>query len=250
MITFAPHETDERIAICTLDRPEKRNALSVEMLETLCECHDYLGHKCKNAHVLLLRGEGRAFCAGFDLSAARENPDVLVPLLASLSRACRAIRRLEIPVVCGVQGAAIAGGCALLAACDYVVASREAKLGYPVVQIGVSPAVTTPLLAKAIGLGHTRERVLDPGLVDGQAGAQMGLVHELVDTDDDVQAAALEAASLFADKPAHSVRGTKKWLNTLDNSYSDDAFDDSLMCSVDSARTDSAREALARIWKD
>ncbi|MFG0256563.1 MAG: enoyl-CoA hydratase/isomerase family protein [Phycisphaerales bacterium JB043] len=250
MIRFEPHSDNEHIAICTLDRPEKRNALTVEMLETICECNDYLSFKCKEARVLLLHGEGRTFCAGFDLTEAKANPDITTPLLSSLSRACRALRRLDIPVVGAVQGAAIAGGCALVSACDYVVANKDAKLGYPVVTLGISPAVTTPLLSRAIGRAHTRERVLDPGLIDATRGAQMGLLHRTVESESDVFPAALDAAGDFARKPLHSVRETKKWLNRLDNTHSDVDFDESLVRSIETARSERAHEALARIWKD
>jgi methylglutaconyl-CoA hydratase len=250
MISLAPHEEHPEIAILTLDRHEKRNALTVDILDAIADVYSHLEYSAPEARALVLRGNGKVFCAGFDLTLAKENPDITTPLLSSLSRACRAVRRLEIPVVCAAHGAAIAGGCALVSACDVVVAEKGAKFGYPVVTIGIAPAVTTPLLVQQIGLGRTRERVLDPGLIDGAHSARIGLVHELVESIEDVYPTALRVARDFISKPMHSVRETKKWLNQLDNTHSDVVFDESLMCSVQCARSASAHEALAAKWKD
>src|SRR5690606_12641741 len=99
-----------------------------------------------SARVVLLTGAGHAFCAGFDLGAAVEQPALMAHFIQRLSDINRSIRRLPQVVVAAVQGAAIAGGCAILSACDFVVVCPDATLGYPVHRIGVSPAVTLPLL--------------------------------------------------------------------------------------------------------
>ena len=105
-------------------------------------------------HIVLLRGEGRAFCAGFDLPAALEQPDLMEQFIERLSGTLRAVRRLPHVVVAAVQGGAIAGGCALVTACDFVMASPDAKFGYPVHRLGISPAVTIPTLQQTMGPGH------------------------------------------------------------------------------------------------
>src|SRR5690606_29099547 len=110
------------------------------------------------ARTLLLCGEGRVFCAGFDLDACRGEggDDALRRLLRGLSAAIAGLRAQERPVVVAAHGAAIAGGCALLGSADVVVADAGAKLGYPVARLGISPAVSAPFLAPAVGAGAGR----------------------------------------------------------------------------------------------
>ena len=152
-------ETIERegrsIAAVLLDRPEKRNALTPGMLEALCEA---LVQAPKSHDAVVLGGEGKLFCAGFDLSLCKDDPSggVMRQLLTGLSRACAIMRRTEKPVVIAAHGAAIAGGCALLGGGDVVVSDASAKLGYPVTKIGVSPAVSAPFLSYNVTTGKEK----------------------------------------------------------------------------------------------
>jgi enoyl-CoA hydratase/carnithine racemase len=192
----------------TLSRPDRRNALTPAMLGDLAAHVERAG----DARALLLLGEGRAFCAGFDLDLC-VGPDGdanLRSLLTDLSRCVVAMRALACPVVIGVQGAAIAGGCALLGGGDVVVAHPDAKLGYPVTRLGISPAVSAPFVA--VAPGQVRRLMLDPGLIDGRRAHGMGLVHEL---HDEPVAWAMELAGQLADKPSHALSATKRWLNEL-----------------------------------
>ena len=191
-----------------LSRPERRNALTPAMLE------DLAGHveRAGDARALLLLGEGRAFCAGFDLDLC-VGPDGdanLRALLEGLSRCVGAMRGLPCPVVIGVQGAAIAGGCALLGGGDVVVAHPDAKLGYPVTRLGISPAVSVPFMG--VAPGQSRKLTLDPGLVSASRANAIGLVHEL---SDEPAARAMEIAQEMAGKPPQALNATKNWLNEV-----------------------------------
>jgi len=197
----------EGVAVLRLSRPEKRNALTPAMLDSIVH---YCGQACDSA--LVLAGEGRVFCAGFDLDLCEEDPDTLRALLSGLSEAILAMRRLKAPVVVAAHGAAIAGGCALLGGADVVVADRGAKLGYPVARIGVSPAVSGPFLRKMVGDGAARERLLEPGLISGEEGARLGLIHHLVEDREEVLSLAVEVARALARKPSGSLAATKAWL--------------------------------------
>ncbi len=208
-------DRDGRIAVVALDRPDQRNALTPEMLNTL---RGRAAEAAQDAGALVLRGEGPVFCAGFDLKMCRAVPDgsVMRALLTGLSEAIATLRGLPIPVVIAAHGAAIAGGCALLGGADVVVADRGAKLGYPVVKIGVSPGVSAPFLRPGVGDGATRTRLLDPDLISGEEAARIGLVHELVDRPEDVLPRAMEAARGLAEKPAHAIAATKRWLGEIE----------------------------------
>ncbi|MCB9841016.1 MAG: enoyl-CoA hydratase/isomerase family protein [Phycisphaeraceae bacterium] len=198
------------LRIITLARSERRNALTPQMVDRLLALVTASQGECRG---LVLLGEGPTFCAGFDLAlcAADAEGRTMRRLLSGLSGVVRAMRALPAPVVVGVQGGAIAGGCALLAGADLVVADRGARLGYPVVRIGVSPAVSASTLAGAVGTGPTRRLQLDPGLIDAAEAARLGLVHEIVSDPGDVPKRALELAEGLAGKPPEAMAATKAW---------------------------------------
>lgn len=204
-----------------LSRPERRNALTPAMFE------DLAGHveRAGDARVLLLLGEGTVFCAGFDLDlcVGEAGDGNLRALLEGLSRCIAALRALPCPVVVGVQGAAIAGGCALLGGGDVVIAQPAAKLGYPVTRLGISPAVSAPFMG--IAPGQARRLMLDPGLIDGRRAQAIGLVHEL---HDEPAARAMELAEELAAKPPHALAATKRWLNELSPANAGQGLDVSL----------------------
>lgn len=220
-------ETIERegrlIAAVLLDRPEKRNALTPGMLKALCEA---LEEAPKTHDAVVLGGEGKLFCAGFDLSLCKDDPSggVMRELLTGLSRACAIMRRTEKPVVIAAHGAAIAGGCALLGGGDVVVSDASAKLGYPVTKIGVSPAVSAPFLSYNVGLGVARELLLLPELITGETAHTRGLVHELVQAREEVRERALSIAAGLAGKPPHAYAATKGLLNRLEGTDDGEAF--------------------------
>lgn len=197
-----------------LDRPEKRNALTPPMLDALVEAINELAGD-ETLRAIVIRGEGRTFCSGFDLDLCREDSAALPALLKGLSAAVRAMRSASKAVVIGVQGAAVAGGCALLGGADFVIADEAAKFGYPVVLLGISPAVSAPTLrAQTLG-GPARTRLLDPQLVDAAEARRIGLVHQVVHLPEDVRPRAQLKAQEFAAKPPHAFATTKAWLNEI-----------------------------------
>ena len=154
------------VSIVSLNRPDKRNAMVPAMLDEL----DAKIKECAiGARALVILGEGKSFCAGFDLKQCANDPggETMRALLTGLSTVVQTMRALEIPVVLGVHGAAVAGGCAMLGGADIVVADVQAKLGYPVVKIGVSPAVSAAFMMGSITPGAVRTRMLDTELISG-----------------------------------------------------------------------------------
>lgn len=280
---------DGSVRVVTLDRPEKRNALTPTMLEELVSVLESpaLGRPALRAGpepelarptefdasarradppgdtesarradlpgAILLRGEGPVFCAGFDLDLCRDDgPEqgVMRAFLEGLSRTILAMRASPCPVVVAAHGGAIAGGCALLGGADVVVADRGARLGYPVVRLGISPAVSAPFLIESVGTGPARRRLLDPDLFDGAEGARLGLVHELVEDRDGVGARALEIAHELAGKPAKAIKATKRWVfETSDGGRMEGRAARALDASVSLITGDEARERLRRMWR-
>ncbi len=208
-------ESSGPVAVIRLNRPAQRNAMTPDMLDELIAA---AGRLPASTRCLIVAGEGRVFCAGFDLALCQAHPDgsVMRALLSGLSRAITVLRELSVPVVVAAHGAAIAGGCALLGGADIVVADRAAKFGYPVVRLGVSPAVSAPFLGGAIGSGRARERLLDPSLIDGEEAHRVGLVHELVESPEEVLPRARAIAQMLADKPRGALAATRAWLFELE----------------------------------
>ncbi len=236
---------ETQIATITLARPEKKNALTPAMLADL---NGAIASTDPVAKVLLLHGDGDAFCSGFDLSLCRDNSDALRDLLSGLSGAIAALRELPIPVILAVHGAAIAGGCALLGGADIVITHADCKLGYPVVKLGISPAVSMPFLMPAVGPAHARARALDPSLITGEEARRIGLAHECLVAPTDVLPRARTIAAELAAKPAVGLTATKSWLNELDCTADPTRAGRGLITSLALVGSIEERERLASLW--
>jgi enoyl-CoA hydratase/carnithine racemase len=206
------HRAD--IGFLTLARPDARNALTPTMLRDLAASAADLGSRSR---AILLAGEGAAFCAGFDLNLCRDDPsgDTLRSLLRGLSDAILSLRNQPAPVIACVQGAAVAGGCALLGGADIVIASAEARLGYPVTKLGISPSVSTPFLFSSVDAGPTRSLQLDPGLISTAEGHRIGLVGEVLPDPAAALARATQIASEIGSKPPQAISATRRLLQEL-----------------------------------
>jgi methylglutaconyl-CoA hydratase len=158
-------ETENKIANITLNRPDKRNALNDALVNAL---KDALRDADKNDELraIVIRGAGKDFCSGADLSALRkisesgalENWDDAQNLMELFAL----IRKVKIPVIAAVHGRALAGGCGLATACDLVLASETARFGYPEVKIGFVPAMVMAILRRNVSenaLSNWRRRV-------------------------------------------------------------------------------------------
>jgi enoyl-CoA hydratase/carnithine racemase len=238
---------DPPIAVLALDDPARRNALSLAMFDSLDETLGDLAARAE-VNVVILRGEGKAFCAGFDLNAVVNHPALMATFIRRLSAVNRALRRLPQVVVIAAHGVAIAGGCAILSAGDLVVVSRETKLGYPVHRIGVSPAVTIPTLQQAIAPGAARALLMSGAIINGESAHRLGLASHLVDRDADVLDRALEISRTIASHGPNALRITKHWMNELDGSLDDTIFEGPVDGSSPLATRDEAIAMLTSNW--
>ncbi len=238
---------DSGICTLTLNRPEKRNALSPELIS---ELEDQLAAVGTDAHlrVLILAGAGKSFCAGMDLQGVLDDPERMAGMLHGLSRAMRMVRRLSVPTIARVQGAAVGGGCGLCVVADFAVSHPEAKLGYPEVGLGVCPAVVAPWLVKRIGAGPAREMLLAGGTMTGADALHRGLVTALHPREE-LEGAAMDLAHHLCKGGRHAMAVTKRWLNELDGSLDDAPLDRAAELSAEVIATDEARERLQAVFK-
>jgi len=243
-VAFITTDIQGAVALVRLSRPEKRNAMTPEMLLSL---HEAIVSPPNAARVIVICGEGQSFSAGFDLAMCKADPSgkTMAALLERLSSCLVAMRASVLPVIVAAHGVAVAGGCALLAAADFVVADRACKVGYPVVRIGVSPAVNAPFVQLAMGNGPMRERLLDTALIPASQAA--GLVHELVESPDDVLPAAIRLAQTLAEKGPTAIAATKTLLRDIEGLNGPEGTRRALAASLALVGGDEERERLGAL---
>src|SRR5215469_9511242 len=218
------------VATVTLNRPEKRNAISCELIE---EIHHAL-HDVQNstAHIMILTGAGAAFCSGMDLDNLREiTKHTEEENLADSGRMAHMFRALyDFPkvTIAAVNGPAIAGGSGLATLCDFTLASFAAKFGYTEVRIGFVPAIVATFLLRQVGEKQARDLLLTGRIIDAEEAFRMGLVNEVVAPEKLLERAHELAASLLQNSPA-SLLATKRLLK----GYSSQELDKQIAAAVE-----------------
>jgi len=242
-------QIQDSIATLTLNRPEARNALSPELIESMNEAVEQVGREAASGSVriMILAGAGKVFCAGMDLKGVMSDPRKMADMLRGLSVFLRRVRRLPIPTIARVQGAAVGGGCGLMIITDFAFTHPDAKVGYPEVDLGVCPAVVAPWLIKKIGAGRARAMLLAGGTMSGQAGLETGLASHVVEASK-LESATLEFAGKLAKGGPHAMAVTKQWLNELDGSMEDACFDKAAELSAQVIAGEEAQTRLRAIF--
>ncbi|MGH8968723.1 MAG: enoyl-CoA hydratase/isomerase family protein, partial [Actinomycetes bacterium] len=203
------------VVVVTLDLPDRRNAMSGQMTESWGRVMAAL-RSDRRVRVVVVTGEGSAFCSGGDVSWIGSEPDATVDGLRDrmlpFYRTWLAVRDLEVPTVAAVNGAAIGAGLALALACDLRYAAEDARLGVPFTSLGMHPGMaTTFLLPEVAGLAVARELLLTGRVVTGAEAATMGLVNRAVPRDR-VLGEALGVAEAVAATAPVAARLTKQAL--------------------------------------
>lgn len=207
------YESTGEIATITLNRPDKRNAISARMIEELLAALSEI--EASPARAAVITGAGKAFCAGMDLDSLRslvgqseqQNLDDSVRMATMFHR----IYSFPKPVISAVNGAAIAGGCGIATLADFTLAVPEAKFGYTEVKIGFIPALVSVFLHRQVGEKTARDLLLSGRIVDATEALRLGLVTEIVTGDKLLERAHELAASLLGASPT-SITRTKRLL--------------------------------------
>ena len=204
---------DGGIATITLNRPDKRNAISYELIEDLLTA---LAEVAKStARALILTGSGKAFCSGMDLENLKaligRTPEQNVEDSQVMARLFRTLYDFPKPTIAAVNGAAIAGGTGLATLCDFTLAVPEAKFGYTEVRIGFVPAIVSTFLLRQVGEKQARDLLLTGRLFGADEAARMGLISEIVPPEN-LMKRAQELAALLMENSAASLRATKQLL--------------------------------------
>jgi methylglutaconyl-CoA hydratase len=203
-----------RVTTLTLNRPDKRNALSFQLLDELTQALDEVERSA--AQVMILTGAGKAFCAGMDLEELKTlTGKSHAENVADSRKMAQIFRRLydfPKPTIAAVNGAAIAGGTGLATMCDFTLAVPEAKFGYTEVRIGFVPAIVSSILVWQVGHKLARDLLLTGRIFDAAEAYRLGLVNELVEPEQLMNRAGELAMQLMENSPT-SLRLTKKLIN-------------------------------------
>src|SRR6202790_2534256 len=204
---------DSGVATVTLNRPDKRNAISFELIDDLLRALEEV--ETSDAIVLILTGAGKAFSSGMDLENLKtligRTPEHNLQDSQTMVRMFRTLYEFPKVTIAAVNGAAIAGGTGLALLCDFTLAVPDAKFGYTEVRIGFVPAIVSTFLLRQVGEKQARDLLLTGRIIGAEEAARVGLVGEIVPTEN-LMARARELAALLMENSPASLRATKELL--------------------------------------
>lgn len=239
-------ETAGEIATITLNRPDKRNAISARMIEELLAALGEL--ETGNARVGIITGAGKAFCAGMDLDGlkalAAQTPEENVEDSRRTAKMFYRIFSFPKPLIAAVNGPAIAGGCGIATLADFTLAAPEAKFGYTEVKIGFIPALVSVFLRRQVGDKVTRDLLLSGRIVEAAEAHRLGLVTEIVAAESLMERARAIAANIIAASPT-SVRRTKRLLLRSGEAQLQTEIENAIHENAEIRSTEDFREGLA-----
>jgi enoyl-CoA hydratase/carnithine racemase len=210
------------VAVLTLDNPDQRNMMSDEMTSSWVRAVDELAAD-KSVRVVIVTGEGSAFCSGGNTGWIASEPDASVDYLrtrmVAFYRAWLSIRKLEVPTIAAINGHAVGAGLCLALACDIRYAATGAKLSVPFVKLGMHAGMAaTYLLPNVVGAAHARDLLLTGRTVEADEALRLGLVSRVIESETFDKEILATAEGIAATAPIAS-RYTKMAL--LDGGHSD-----------------------------
>jgi len=235
-----------QVATITLNRPEKRNAISTEMVEELLAALDEA--EAGAVQVVVVTGAGKAFCSGMDLDVLKaissQSPEQILEDSRRVARLFRRLYSFPKPLIAAVNGPAIAGGCGIATLCDFTLAVPEARFGYSEVRIGFIPAIVSVFLIRQIGEKRARDLLLTGRILEAAEAHQIGLVTEVVPTGALFDRVRELAATLIAASPT-SLLLTKRLLGRFCESDLDRELELAIRENARSRSTADFREGIA-----
>jgi len=244
-------ETENSVQTITLNRPEKRNALNDALINALKNALSE-ANKDENLRAIVIKGAGKDFCSGADLSALQKiaESDVLENLwdAENLMELFAMIRKIKIPVIAAVNGRALAGGCGLATACDIVLASKGARFGYPEVKIGFVPAMVMAILRRNLSEKKSFELITQGFEFSADEAEKMGLINCIFDDetyDEDVK----NYVSVYQKVSRSAVVLSKKLLYQMDGMNFETSLETGAEVNAIARLTEDCQQGIARFLK-
>ena len=238
-------ETHRGVQTITLNRPEKRNALSPELIDELTRClNDAANCECG---VVILTGAGSAFCAGLDM----EHLETMTARTIeehrrdseNMARVLRTLYEFPKPIIAAVNGPAIAGGMGLATLCDFTYATPDARFGYSEVRVGFVPAIVASFLLRQVGEKRTRELLLSGRILKADEACRLGLVTRIVQPEDLLAEAQALAHSLLLNSP-EAMRAVKALLVSHSANQIDEEIEDAISANAHQRSSEDFREGV------
>jgi methylglutaconyl-CoA hydratase len=231
-----------QITVVTLNRPERRNALTLELLTELCAAINVASQQAEQ-RVLILRGAGAAFCTGLDLKEAADQTKAHATG-EMVATALITISQTRLITIAAVHGAAVAGGAGIMSACDLVVAAEGTKIGYPEVRRGLVAGLVMTFLRRQVGERTMRELLYTAELTNAARAKEIGLVNRVV-APEEVMNEALQFAALVLQGAPGALAQTKRLVEDLWWHSVKEDVDIALKYHMEARKSDEAREGIA-----
>jgi len=231
-----------QITVVTLNRPERRNALTIELLTELQAAIKVTSGQ-PDQRVIILRGAGAAFCTGLDLREAADQTKAHATA-EMVANTLIAISQTHLITIAAVHGAAVAGGAGIMSACDFVVAAQGTKIGYPEVRRGLVAGLVMTFLRRQVGERNMRELLFSSELIDAERAKENGLVNRVVARDDVMSEAQKLAESVLQGAPGAPTQ-TKRLIDELWCRSVKEDVDLALKYHLQARESDEAREGIA-----
>lgn len=239
------------VALVTLNRPEKRNALNDALVAGL---KDSLreADADDSVRVVLVTGAGADFCSGADLAALQKISESSVTEnledAGSLMELFALVRRVRVPVVAAVRGRALAGGCGLATACDLVLAARSARFGYPEVRIGFVPAMVMAILRRNVSEKRAFELIVRGAEIGADEAERIGLVNRVFE-DAEFESEVETYVASFEKVSRSAVMLSKRLLYHMDGMTFDAALQSGVDVNALARMTEDCQQGIARFLK-
>src|SRR5213075_1759875 len=231
-----------QITVLTLNRPERRNALTLELMTELCSAVNVASEQPEQ-RVLILRGAGAAFCTGLDLKEAADTTKAHATA-EMVANTLVAISQTRLVTIAAVHGAAVAGGAGIMSACDFVVAAERTKIGYPEVRRGLVAGLVMTFLRRQVGERNMRELLLGSELISAERAKEIGLVNRVVSQENLMSEAQRFADSVLQGAP-DALAQTKRLIEELWWRSVKEDVDLALKYHMQARESHEAREGIA-----
>ena len=231
-----------QITVVTLNRPERRNSLTIQLLNELIAAIKVASDE-PHERVLILRGAGAAFCTGLDLKEAADQTKAHATA-EMVAKTLITISQSRLVTIAAVHGAAVAGGAGIMSACDFVVAAEKTKIGYPEVRRGLVAGLVMTFLRRQVRERDIRELLLGSELIDAARAREIGLVNRVVSADEVLNEALKFANSVLEGAPG-AVAKTKSLIEELWSSSVKDDVELALKYHMQARESAESHEGIA-----
>src|SRR6185369_8772707 len=238
------------VARITLNRPDKHNAITSEMMSALRDALQRAGDD-STVRVLLIRGAGKDFCAGLDLSEvlkSAENAEVALASARRLGDLYIAMRRNPKPIVAAVQGRALGGGAGIATASDLILASESAQFGYPEVKLGFIPGIVFTMLQRAVNERQAMELALTGEPLSASRSHAIGLINRVY-PDSEFDASVESYVAALAAQSATAMNLSKALLYDTDGMTFESSIEAGVQANVQARKTDDFKRGVERFLK-